>query len=100
MTFSHVYASSVRALGSFGAIRKNAHVKEWFFRSLLWALRPEDVREERSKGSRVSELDARCGFHSVFHEDLRNREPPFAAEARGAGDGKLSKDGTDEGGDG
>lgn len=47
---------------------KNAHVKEWFFRSFLWALRPEDVREERAKGSRVSELDARCGFHSVFHE--------------------------------
>lgn len=47
---------------------KNARVKEWFFRFLLWALRPEDVREEGAKGSGVSELDARCGLHSVFHE--------------------------------
>lgn len=29
---------------------------------------PEDVREEGAKGLRVSELDARCGSHSMFHE--------------------------------
>lgn len=31
---------------------------------------PEDVREEGAKGLRVSELDARCGLHSMFHERL------------------------------
>lgn len=49
---------------------KKARVKECFFMFLLWAMCPEDVREEGAKGLRVSELDARCGLHSMLHERL------------------------------